>query len=196
MAAEGFAQRHRLTLDEFLRMGEAGILGEDARVELIEGDLIDMAPIGSRHAAVVGRLTHLLVQAAGDRAIVWVQNPISIDEHSMPQPDIALLKPRADSYSSAHPRPEEVLLIIEVAETTLAYDVKVKLPLYARAGIPEFWVIDIEHARITRYSDPRNDAYTRTEPISLAEVDLLPLPGVSVDLSTLPIRAESSRSEP
>ena len=196
MAAEGFAQRHRLTLDEFLRMGEAGILGEDARVELIEGDLIDMAPIGSRHAAVVGRLTHLLVQAAGDRAIVWVQNPISIDEHSMPQPDIALLKPRADSYSSAHPRPEEVLLIIEVAETTLAYDVKVKLPLYARAGIPEFWVIDIEHARITRYSDPHNDAYTRTEPISLAEVDLLPLPGVSVDLSTLPIRAESSRSEP
>ena len=83
-----------------------------------------------------------------------------------------------------------------MAETTLAYDVKVKLPLYARAGIPEFWVIDIEHARITRYSDPRNDAYTRTEPVPLAEVDLLPLPGVSVDLSTLPIRAESSGSDP
>lgn len=189
-------RRHRLTIADFLRMGEVGILGEDAAVELIEGDLIDMAPIGSRHAATVGRLTHLLVQAAGDRAIVWVQNPISLDENTMPQPDVALLKSRSDSYSSAHPRAEDVLLIIEVAETTLAYDVKVKLPLYARAGIPEAWLIDLEQGRITRYSDPHKDAYRRTELVSLAKVSLLALPGASVDLSTLPIREDSSGGDP
>lgn len=195
-AAEGFARRHRLTVDGFLRMGAADILGEDARVELIEGDLIDMAPIGSRHAAVVGRLTHLLVQAAGDRAIVWVQNPISINQHSMPQPDIALLKPRADSYSNAHPRPEEVFLIIEVAETTLAYDVGVKLPLYARAGIPEVWIIDVASRQITRYRNPSEDEYINTEPVSLPEISLVALPGVSVDLSSLPMSADSSGSDP
>lgn len=196
IAAESFAQRHRLTLDEFLRMGEAGILGDDARVELIEGDLIDLAPIGSRHAAVVGRLTHLLVQAAGDRAIVWVQNPISINQHTMPQPDVALLKPRADSYSSAHPRPEDTLLIIEVAETTFAYDVNIKLPLYARAGIPEVWIIDLTSRQITRYRNPSKDAYTSAEPVSLAEVGLTVLPGVSIDLSSLPMREHSSGSDP
>ena len=196
VAAEIFARRHRLTVTDFLRMGSTGILGEDARVELIDGDLIDMAPIGSRHAAMVGRLTHLFVQAASDRAIVWVQNPVFLDEHTLPQPDVALLRPRADSYSSAHPRAEDVLLIIEVAETTLAYDAQVKLPLYARAGIPEAWLIDLEHGRITRYSVPRRGAYTRTELVSLAKVDLLALPGVSVDLSTLPIREDRSGGDP
>lgn len=194
--ARYFAPRHRLTVADFLRMGKAGILGENAPVELIEGDLIDMLPIGSRHAAVVGRLTHLLVQAAGDRAIVWVQNPISINEHTMPQPDVALLKPRADSYSSAHPRPGDVLLIIEVAETTLEYDIKVKLPLYARAGVPEVWIIDLASSQITCYRNPSKSTYTSTEPVSLAEVGLTALPGVSVDLSSLPMSEHSSGSEP
>nr|MBS0019728.1 Uma2 family endonuclease [Gammaproteobacteria bacterium] len=196
IAAERFAQRHRLTLDEFLRIGEAGILGDDARVELIEGDLIDMAPIGSRHAAVVKRLNYLLTLAAGERAIVSVQDPIALDEHTMPQPDVALLKPRADSYSSAHPRPEDTLLIIEVAETTLAYDVNIKLPLYARAGIPEVWIIDLTSRQITRYRNPSKDAYTSTEPVSLAEVRLIALPGLSIDLSSLPMRENSSGSDP
>lgn len=195
VAAETFARRHRLTVSDFLRMGEGGILGEEARVELIDGDLIDMAPIGSRHAAMVGRLTHLFVPAAGDRAIMWVQNPVFLDKHTMPQPDIALLKPCTDSYSSAHPRAEDVLLTIEVAETTLAYDTKVKLPLYARAGILEAWLIDLEYGRITRYRDPCKDVYMRTDPIPLAKVGLLALPGVSVDLSALPIREISSGSD-
>lgn len=177
--------RHRLSVGDFLRMGEAGILDEDARVELIEGDLIDMAPIGSRHAAIVGRLTHLFVQGVGDRAIVWVQNPISLEEHTMPQPDIALLKPRADGYSPAHPKADDILLIIEVADTMLAYDSTVKLPLYARAGIPEAWLIDLEQGQITRFTGPQQDAYAKSEQLALANVELLALPGVTVDLVSL-----------
>jgi Uma2 family endonuclease len=119
-----------------------------------------MAPIGSRHAGVVKRLNYLLTLAAGDRAIVSVQDPVVLDEHTLPQPDVALLRPSADSYSSAHPRAKDMLLVIEVAETTLAYDAKVKLPLYARAGIPEAWLIDLEHGCIICFSGPYRGAYS------------------------------------
>ena len=135
--------RRRFTVEEYHRMGEAGILREDDRVELIDGEIVEMTPIGSRHAACVTRLNQLLVRALGDRAIVSVQNPTSIPPHSQPQPDVMVLRPRPDFYAKAHPEPEDVLVVVEVADTSLPFDRTVKVPLYARAGVREVWVIDL-----------------------------------------------------
>src|SRR3982751_4315477 len=124
-------QKHYFNVDEFYLMARGGVFSEDARVELIEGEVIEMSPIGSRHAGCVDRLNALL-NRSGQNVIVRVQSPIRIDDFSEPEPDIALLKPRADFYSNSHPTPADVLLIIEVAETSVEYDRGVKLPLYAR----------------------------------------------------------------
>jgi Uma2 family endonuclease len=150
--------RRVFTVSEYERMGEAGILGEEDRVELIEGVIITMSPIGGRHAACVRRLNRLLERAVGETAIVSVQNPIRLNEYSEPQPDLALLRPRADFYLK-HPTPDAVLLIIKVAETSLAYDRDAKIPLYARAGIPEAWLVDLAGETVWQYSHPGNGAY-------------------------------------
>ena len=121
--------RHRLTVADFRRMGEVGILGPDDRVELIAGEIIDMSPIGSLHAALVARLASALGQRVGETTIIWTQNPLTLDDTSQPQPDLAILRPRADFYAAAHPGPADVLLVIEVADTTLAFDLDVKVPL-------------------------------------------------------------------
>ncbi len=122
-------------------MDRVGLLDEDARVELIDGEIVDMAPIGDRHMLCVTRLDDLLGQAAGSRAVVSVQNPIRLDDHSEPQPDIALLRPPLDRYTSL-PGPSDVLAVIEVADSTLARD-RAKSRVYARAGIPECWIVDL-----------------------------------------------------
>ena len=151
------------TVEEYHRMAQAKILGEDDRVELIEGEIVEMTPIGSRHAAIVGRLTHLFSEQVGRKAIVWVQNPIRLGEHSEPQPDISLLKPKDDFYASAHPGPEDVLLLVEVSETSAEYDREVKLPLYARFGIPEVWLVDLEGKAIEVYRDPSSEGYREVQ---------------------------------
>ena len=153
--------RHRLTATEFRRMAEAGILREDERIELIEGELIDMAPIGSRHASTVARLTAWLNRAASGRLIVFPQNPVSLSEHSEPQPDLALLKPRDDYYRAALPTAEDVLLLIEVADTTLDYDKVTKVPLYARSGIAEVWLVNLRDAVIEVFRGPGAQGYAR-----------------------------------
>ena len=131
--------RHRLTVHDYHRMADAGIFGKDDRIELIDGDLVDMAPIGQGHAAVVARLTRALFMACADRAIVWPQNPIRLDQSSEPQPDVTVLRHRADFYADGErPGPADVLLLVEVADSSLRYDRTVKLPLYARAGIAEY----------------------------------------------------------
>ncbi len=135
--------RRRFTVVEYHRMGEAGILREDDRVELIDGEIVQMTPIGSRHAACVKRLNQLFARAVGDQAVVSVQDPIAIPPESEPQPDLALLRPRADFYASGHPGPADVLLVVEVADTSAPFDRGVKIPLYARAGIPEVWLVDL-----------------------------------------------------
>jgi Uma2 family endonuclease len=142
-------RKHRLTVHDFHRMGEAGILSINSRMELIEGEITDMAPIGSRHAAIVKQLMALFVRAVGARAIVSVQDPIILGEYSEPEPDLALLRPRDDFYALALPRADDVFLIIEVADTTLRYDREIKIPLYARHGIPEVWLIDVEGRTLT-----------------------------------------------
>jgi Uma2 family endonuclease len=152
--------RRALTVAEYHLMGEAGILTEDDRVELIEGQLIAMSPIGSEHSGTVNALTHALVQAVGDRGVVAVQNPVQLDDLSEPQPDFAVLKPRADFYRRATPRPDEVLLIVEVADSSLTYDRNVKRSLYARHGIPEFWIVNLTAGEVEVCRGPQGEQYT------------------------------------
>ncbi len=156
--------RHRLNVDDYHRMAEAGILGEDDRVELIDGDLIDMAPIGQDHAATVNGLTRVLVMACGDRAIVSIQNPARLDRFNEPQPDVTLFRPRADNYrTGAPPGPADVLLLVEVSDSTLRYDRAVKLPLYARAGIGEVWIVDLRRRVVDVHRTPAGNEYTTVE---------------------------------
>jgi Uma2 family endonuclease len=134
--------RRLISVDAFHRMGETGILGPSDRVELINGNLIDMSPIGVLHAALVDILARHFGRCAGESVFIRCQNPLRLDDSSEPQPDIAILRPRTDLYTTGHPGPADVLLLIEVADTSLAYDLGTKVPLYARHGIPEVWVID------------------------------------------------------
>jgi Uma2 family endonuclease len=158
-AALDLFPRYRFSIQDYHRMGEAGILHEDSRVELIEGELVTMSPIGSAHVGTVLQLTGMLQKAVGEHALVSVQNPVVLDDYSEPEPDIALLKPHGDFYKSALPRPSDVLLLIEVADTTLRYDRAVKIPLYARHGIPETWLIDLENKHVTIFSSPSAQGY-------------------------------------
>lgn len=179
-------QRHRLTVAEYHRMGQAGVFSEDDRVELIEGDIVDMAPIGSSHAGTVKYLINILKLAVGERAIVSAQDPLALDRNSEPQPDIALLKPRTDFYRTAHPQPEDVLLLVEVADTTLRYDREVKLPLYARHNIPEVWIVDLENRGLCVYREPAEAGYRNAQTVEHPGV-LVPvtLPDIPIDLSGL-----------
>lgn len=151
-----------ITSDEYERMGEAGVFPPDARLELIEGEIYEMSPIGSPHAACVTYLTHILNELGRDFQL-RVQNPIRLNDFSEPQPDIALVRWRDDFYRGAHPTPADVLLVVEVADTTIAADRSVKVPLYAKAGIQEMWIVNISDGQIEVYSDPTGDDYRRIE---------------------------------
>lgn len=151
--------RRRFTVEEYHRMGEAGILAEDERVELIEGEIVPMTPIGPRHAGSVNRLNRLWTLRLGDRVVVHVQNPVRLLPDSEVQPDLALLRPRPDFYVKSHPEAADVFLLIEVADTTAEADRRVKVPLYARAGIREFWLLDLSADRVEVYRQPTPDGY-------------------------------------
>jgi len=176
--------RRRFTVEQYHRMAEAGILAEGDRVELIEGEIVEMTPIGSRHAAHVDRLTDLLTATVGRQAIVRVQNPIRLGPHSEPQPDLVLLKRREDYYVKAHPEPADVLLVVEVSDTSIEFDRSVKLPLYARMGIPQTLVVDLTRESLEDHRDPSPQGYRvvrhprRGERLAL---ESLPLLGLSVD---------------
>ena len=144
---------------DYHRLAEVGILHEDDRVELLDGQVVVMSPIGPRHAGCVDRLTRLLSRLAAEKAVVRVQNPVVLADSAEPEPDLALLRPPIERYAAAHPRPEQVLLVIEVADSSLAYDRDVKLPMYAAAGIPEVWLVDLEGERILLFRSPRPDGY-------------------------------------
>jgi Uma2 family endonuclease len=178
--------RRPLTVAEYHRMGEVGILTEDDRVELIEGELIAMSPIGSEHSGTVNALTRILVQTVGDRGVVAVQNPVQLDDLSEPQPDFAVLKPREDDYRRATPRPDEVLLIVEVANTSLAYDRAVKRSLYARHGIPEFWIVNLAAGEVEVCRVPTGDQYASIAHVGrdgILEPALLP--GATIPVAAL-----------
>ena len=151
--------RRRFTADEYQRMGQTGILPPDARVELIDGDVVAMTPIGPRHNACVNRALRALVRAAGDDAIVQAQGSVRLDLRSEPEPDLVLIRPRADFYASRHPGPADILLVIEIADSSIEYDRDVKARLYAAAGIPEFWLADLTQNLVSRYASPAGGAY-------------------------------------
>lgn len=172
---------YRFTVDEYYRMAEAGILDEDDRVELIQGEIVEMTPIGSRHAGCVNRLAQLFFMGTEGRAIVLVQNPIRLDQHTEPQPDLVLARHRDDFYAAGHPRPGDVLLVVEVADTSAGYDRGVKLLLYAQAGIPEAWVVDLSQNRLEAYRSPSPRGYRemrelgagdRVAPDALADLEV------------------------
>jgi Uma2 family endonuclease len=179
--------KHRLTVRDFHKMGEAGIFDEDARVELIEGELFDMPPIGSGHAGVVMLFIHLFTRAIGELAIVGAQTPIVLGEESEPQPDIVLLKSRDDFYRRSHPTPEDVLLLIEVADSSTYYDRSIKIPLYARYRIPEVWLIDLPHKRLEVYRNPKPEyaVYQRLEQYYEGSVSPQLLPDVTISIADL-----------
>jgi Uma2 family endonuclease len=167
-------------------MAEVGILSPDARVELIDGEIIDMPPPGSPHASTVHRLNRILVRAAGDAAMVLVQNPVRLSEYSEPQPDLALLKERKDFYSQRHPGPRDVFLVVEIADTSLRFDRDVKASLYATHGIPEMWLVDLRGRRLVRHRDPQQGAYAKIdEPDLGVPLEISALSGVAVDLQLL-----------
>lgn len=155
-------QPHRFTVAEYHRMGEAGIFAQGSRVELIEGEVVEMVPIGSDHASVVDRLTRFFVQGLGERAIVRVQNPVRLNDLSEPQPDLTLLKPVPDFYKSRHPGPQDALLVVEVADSSLSFDKGRKLPLYARMGITEAWIVVLQTRTIEICRGPAGDSYRDT----------------------------------
>ncbi|HEY0324320.1 MAG TPA: Uma2 family endonuclease [Pyrinomonadaceae bacterium] len=155
--------RRAFNVTEYYRMIEAGILSEQDRVELLDGEIIEMSPIGSRHAACVDRLNHVLNRLVGQDVIVRVQNPIRLDNFSEPQPDIALLRSRPDFYAQAHPTPEDVLLVVEVADTSAEFDRAVKFPLYAEALIQEAWLVNLQDESIEIFSHPAEGAYKQSQ---------------------------------
>lgn len=162
-------------------MAEFGILSEDDRVELIEGEIVRMSPIGSRHAACVGRLNRLLNRLVGLDAIVRVQDPIRLNGYSEPEPDVALVKPRSDFYSREHPGPGDVLLLIEVADTSVERDLEAKLPLYAQAGIPEAWLVNLPAETIEVHSRPDSGEYRETVRVKRGEtLESRTIPGLEV----------------
>lgn len=178
--------RHRLTVDDYHRMGETGVLARDARVELLEGEVIDMAPIGSRHWSVVNRLNRNLSEAVGRRALVSVQSSLRLSVASELQPDIALLRPRADFYAAGLPTGHDALLVIEVADTTAVYDCDTKASLYARHGVPVYWVFDLKAGLLRVFGTPQDGEYADVSHTdSPGQLALPGLDGVTVDLASL-----------
>jgi Uma2 family endonuclease len=175
----------RLTVSDYRRMADVGILGARERLELIEGLIVAKPAIGSSHMATVNALTRLLVMAIGDRGIVSIQNPVQLDDYSEPEPDVAVLAPRTDFYRSAIPRAGDVFLLIEVSDTSLEFDRDVKLPLYARNGIAEYWIADIEANEIEICRAPLGDTYASRARVGVdRSVDIARLPG-----SLIPVAA-------
>lgn len=184
VANETWPRPHRLTVDEYHRMAEAGVLLPDARVELIEGEIIDMAPIGSRHATAVDLLAERLITALRGAALVRIQGPVRLSARSEPQPDVAVLRLRADRYAGNHPSAADVLLVIEVSDATLRFDIDVKAKLYAQHGVPELWIVDVGGQQLHVCSDPQRGEYAQRSTRGAGIIEIPSLP-ISVDLSQL-----------
>jgi Uma2 family endonuclease len=180
------AKPHRFTVAEYHRMAEVGILNENSRVELIRGQIVDMAPIGAPHLGMVNRLNRLLAVALAGRGILSVQNPVRLDDGSEPEPNVVVLRPRADDYATATPTPPDVLLLIEVADTSLDDEHAIKLPLYAENAIPECWIVNLLDRVVEVYRQPQNGRYTDTQRIGPGDtLDIALLPGAALPLADL-----------
>jgi Uma2 family endonuclease len=179
-------ERTRISADRYQKMVATGVLTKYDRVELVDGDMLNMAPIGTQHSATTARLTRLLVMSAGDSAIVSPGGSVRLGDYSVPQPDLILLKPRADFYSGQIPTAPDILLLVEISDSSLAFDQGIKRALYSRHGVVEYWVIDIPGKRIHVYREPTGDGYAQALECSLTDsVSLRALPAVQVIAGTL-----------
>jgi Uma2 family endonuclease len=151
--------RKLFTTDDVLKMAEAGLFGPEERIELIDGEILEMSPVGYRHIMCVNRATAFLTEAFGRRAIVSIQNALRLNIHNMPQPDVVVLKPREDFYGSGGASPADVLFLVEISDSTLRRDRNIKLPRFALSGIPEVWIEDLKHDLILVYRDPEGSQY-------------------------------------
>jgi Uma2 family endonuclease len=184
-ASDQWPRRHLITVEEYHRMAEAGVLAPDARVELIEGEIFDMPPIGTDHAYVVNELLRLLAEAVRGKAMLAVQQAVLLWPRSQPQPDVSLAKLPAIKYRRSHPQPGDLLLVIEVSDSTLAYDRNVKVPLYVRYGIPEMWLIDLNSRQLQCMREPQGDRYAANTVHTGGMIEVEGLPGTAIDLSSV-----------
>lgn len=178
--------RHRFDFDTYYRMAEAGVLGDARRVELIDGEIIDMAAIGSPHAEVTNRLARLFSRAVrDDAALVNVQSPLRLDAFNEPEPDVMILRPRAGGYRAGYPTAADVLLLVEVSETSFAYDRGVKLALNARCGVPEVWIVDLLGGAVEVYREPKDGGYGSRERLANGSLSPAFVSGVTIDVAGL-----------
>jgi Uma2 family endonuclease len=178
--------RYKLSVEDYHKLGAAGVLTEDSRVELIEGELIEMAPIAPKHASVVDTLVALLAPQAANQFRLSTGNPLTLAPRSEPQPDLMLLKLRADRYASSLPSAADVLTVIEVSDKTLEYDRGPKLSLYAQHGIPEYWVVDVQAKRIEVFRNPTSMGYSQELQFGLTDVvSPQALPGVRLSVGEI-----------
>jgi Uma2 family endonuclease len=178
--------RHRLDVGAYYRMAEAGILSQPQRVELVDGDIFDMNPIGSPHAAVTRRLEQRFARAVADGIVlVSVQNPLRLDSHNEPQPDFVVLTPRPDAYGASHPEAGDALLVVEVSDSSLDHDRKMKLPVYARCGVLEVWIVDLSGRAVEVYRDPMEGRYASSSRMTRGALTPVRVPAVTIDGSTL-----------
>lgn len=166
---------HKFDVEQYQLMGKAGVFHPEARVELINGEIVTMTPIGLKHAVTINRLTRFLVQNVGDQGIVSIQNSFRIPNYSEPEPDILILRPRDDFYENKFPLPEDVLLLIEVADSSLRYDQTTKLSLYAEQNIPEYWIANLERNILEIYRQPQNKSYLKQTLIDSAVIPFAPI---------------------
>ena len=178
--------RHRLDVGAYYKMAEAGSLAPNDRVELVDGEIFDMVPIGSPHGWTTNRLNRLFARAAADGlALVSVQGPLRLDAMNEPQPDLTLLKPRADDYRGRHPNAADVLLLVEVSDASLSHDRGGRLALYARFGAPEVWIINLRGAAIQIYREPSGDAYAVEERLTSGSLAPALAPSAAIDVGAL-----------
>ena len=169
--------RHRFSVDDYYRMAVVGILRPDSRVELIDGEVIEMPPIGPRHASIVTELQNRLIKAVGDAAIVRVQNPVRLGPGDEPEPDLAVVTQPAVKYRTRHPEPSDILLLIEVADSSVGLDRDVKLVRYAYTGVPEVWLVEAKAGTITRHHEPTPNGYRGSEEVQ--DQDEIRVPGLT-----------------
>lgn len=179
-------RRYSFSVEDYHTMVEAGVLKEDERVELIEGEIVEMSPIGKRHASCVNRVTTLLIRRSGDQATTTVQNPVQASSFSEPQPDLALLKYRADFYAARLPVPKDILLVIEVADSTVEYDREVKMPLYARAKIPQAVLVNLPADVVEVYAKPVSGIYTQVQTLKRGQsLTIQKLPNLKLSIEEI-----------
>jgi Uma2 family endonuclease len=178
--------KHRFTVKNYYRMAETGVLPPDARVELLNGEIIDMSPIGPFHGGLVNRLVRIFNKISKGRWIVSAQNPLRLDENSEPEPDVMLLKPRDDDYTASHPEPDDVFLLVEVADASLDYDREEKLPAYGRAGVAEVWIVNLREGALEIFREPNFTGYASRQVLRAGDhAAPLAFPDAAVDVGEL-----------